>query len=55
MLSGVRLAGGSRSRARLRRRYAGAPAATLLTGLGAGEWSAFVSLRYAHTTIWSWG
>jgi hypothetical protein len=33
---------------RLWRRYAGAPAAALLTGLGAGEWAL---LRSAHTPI----
>src|ERR1700688_3734549 len=33
---------------RLRRRYAHAPAAALLTGLGAGEWSPLRSRPYAH-------
>ncbi len=33
---------------RLRRRYADAPAAALLTGLGAGEWPALRSSSYAH-------
>jgi hypothetical protein len=41
----ARLAGGSRSRIPLARRYADAPAATLLTGLGAGEWSPARGLR----------
>jgi len=42
--------GTSEEETRLRRRYADAPAAALLTGRGAGEWS---PLRFAHAPIFS--
>src|SRR6202035_689255 len=46
------LAGAVGPACRLRRRYAHAPAAALLTGLGAGEWA---PLRSAHTPIFDAG